>query len=84
MTDEICGIYQHYKGKKYLVLGAARHTETGEDVVVYVPLYEHEEGGRPLQCRPLSMWSDEVPMHGRSGVYVNRFSYVGRKLKSIQ
>jgi hypothetical protein len=26
------GKYQHYKGKKYLVLGLARHSETLEDL----------------------------------------------------
>jgi hypothetical protein len=40
-----CGVYEHYKGKKYLVLGVARHTETGELVAVYVPLYEPPENG---------------------------------------
>jgi hypothetical protein len=32
-----CGVYEHYKGKKCLVLGVARHTETGELMAVYVP-----------------------------------------------
>lgn len=36
------GIYQHYKGGKYLVLGIAKHSETKEDSVVYVTLYEND------------------------------------------
>ncbi|MBX4211759.1 MAG: DUF1653 domain-containing protein [Candidatus Yanofskybacteria bacterium] len=33
------GIYQHYKGYMYLVLGVATHSESREPLVVYVPLY---------------------------------------------
>jgi hypothetical protein len=58
------GIYQHYKGKKYLVLGVARHTETAELLVVYVSLYEHEES--QLWVRPLAMFTDEVEVDGKS------------------
>lgn len=32
------GIYKHYKGNRYLVLGLAMHSETEEAMVVYVPL----------------------------------------------
>jgi hypothetical protein len=34
------GVYEHYKGKKYFVLGLSRDTETDEVCVVYRPLYE--------------------------------------------
>ncbi len=33
------GLYRHYKGRQYLVIGLARHSETQEVCVVYVPLY---------------------------------------------
>jgi len=33
------GRYRHYKGGEYEVLGAARHSETLEPLVVYRPLY---------------------------------------------
>lgn len=56
-----CGVYEHYKGKKYLVLGVARHTETGELVAVYVPLYElPENGGVQMSVRPLEMFTGQV------------------------
>jgi hypothetical protein len=29
------GVYEHYKGKQYEVLGVARHSESLEDLVVY-------------------------------------------------
>jgi len=34
------GVYEHYKGEKYFVLGLSRNTETNEVCVVYRPLYE--------------------------------------------
>lgn len=46
MNDELpplpptpAGRYRHYKGGEYEVLGAARHSETLEPLVVYRPLY---------------------------------------------
>ena len=56
-----CGVYEHYKGKKYLVLGVARHTETGELLAVYVPLYELPENeGVQMSVRPLEMFIGDV------------------------
>jgi hypothetical protein len=56
-----CGLYKHYKGKRYLVLGVARHTETGELMAVYVPLYELP-GNELVQMavRPLTMFTEQV------------------------
>ena len=31
----IGGRYRHYKGKEYIVLGIARHSETLEELVIY-------------------------------------------------
>ena len=33
------GLYRHYKGGEYEVIGVARHSETHEALVVYRPLY---------------------------------------------
>ena len=54
------GLYQHYKGPKYRVLGVARHSENEELVVVYQALYG--EGG--LWVRPLSMFNEQVEVNG--------------------
>jgi hypothetical protein len=50
------GVYTHYKGKEYQVLGVARHSETLEDLVVYRALY----GDFDLWVRPLNMFTEEV------------------------
>ncbi len=72
------GVWQHYKGKRYLVLGVARHTENNEELVVYVPLYEHPAGGLPLQVRPVKMWLQKI----KTGPFIKqRFSYEGPATK---
>ncbi|MBI4148353.1 DUF1653 domain-containing protein [Candidatus Woesearchaeota archaeon] len=35
MTTMALGIYEHYKGNLYEVLGVARHSETLQELVVY-------------------------------------------------
>ncbi len=52
------GIYRHYKGNLYRVIGMARHSETLEDMVVYEAMYG--EGG--LWVRPARMWQEEVTL----------------------
>lgn len=37
------GIYRHYKGKEYEVIGIAKHSEALEDMVVYKALYESDK-----------------------------------------
>ena len=57
------GTYQHYKGNKYIVLGVAKHSETLEELVVYVTLYENEESA--LWVRPLTMFLESVVVNGK-------------------
>lgn len=79
------GLYEHYKGKRYLVIGVAQHTETDQTLVIYVPLYDdsRETKRGMMAARPLSMFSERVivdPMSreiARSGIEVPRFKYVG-------
>ena len=66
------GVYQHYKGKNYLVRDLARHSETMEWMVLYECLYENEEGR--LWVRPLKMFLETVQVDGKA---VPRFKYIG-------
>jgi hypothetical protein len=68
----IGGIYQHYKGKNYQVLGIARHSETLEELVIYNCLYENPEG--KTWARPLQMFLENVVIDGKS---LPRFRYIG-------
>ena len=58
--------YRHFKGKEYLVLHIAKHSETLEELVVYQALY-CEEG---IWVRPLDMFLEQVKVDGK---LVNRF-----------
>ena len=42
---EIGGLYEHYKGKKYKVLGLARNADNCELMVYYESLYDHAQFG---------------------------------------
>ena len=54
------GIYQHYKGQQYEVLGCAHHSETEELLVVYRALY----GDYGVWVRPFTMFSGSVVVDG--------------------
>ena len=57
------GRYKHFKGNLYRVEGAARHSETGEELVIYRQLY----GERGLWARPAAMWDEHVDKPGYCG-----------------
>ena len=56
------GLYRHYKGNDYEVLGVARHSETEEELVVYRPVL----GTSGLWVRPLAMFAGTVEVDGRT------------------
>jgi len=62
------GRYRHYKGNYYEVIGVARHSETEEELVVYIPQY----GSGGLWVRPLDMFTESVEIEGER---VPRFAY---------
>ncbi|MBR6719789.1 MAG: DUF1653 domain-containing protein [Clostridia bacterium] len=64
------GIYKHFKGNMYEVLGMALHSETVEEMVIYKALY----GEGNTWVRPASMWDEEVEYEGRK---VKRFEFIG-------
>lgn len=54
------GLYRHYKGLLYEVLGTVRHSETLEPLTLYRALY----GERGLWVRPAAMFNEEVVIDG--------------------
>ena len=63
------GIYQHYKGGKYQVLGVAIYSETLEEIVIYKALY----GEGLTWVRPLKMFLENVEVDGK---FIPRFSFL--------
>ena len=51
------GVYIHFKGGVYSVIGTATHSETGEELVVYVTQDK-------MWVRPLAMFIEEVEARG--------------------
>lgn len=73
------GLYKHFKGNLYEVLGVAMHSETREKLVVYRALYDcpeiaDEYGMHPMFVRPFDMFNETVEHNGQT---VPRFAYVG-------
>jgi 8-oxo-dGTP diphosphatase len=65
------GIYRHYKGNLYRVIGVAAHSETEEGLVVYEALYNNPRSR--LWVRPASMFIQNVEVDGKPQP---RFEYV--------
>lgn len=57
------GIYEHFKGTRYEVIGTGRHSETEEWMVFYRTLY----GDFSSWMRPLAMFTEHVEREGYSG-----------------
>jgi hypothetical protein len=72
------GVYKHYKGGLYQVLGIGQHTETEELLVVYISLTGAELPGPRIRIRPLNgpngfnTWIRSDPNRP-----IPRFKYVG-------
>ena len=67
MTDDLPalietpqGLYRHYKGLMYEVVGTVRHSESLEPMTLYRALY----GERGLWVRPAAMFNEEVVIDG--------------------
>ena len=69
------GRYRHYKGGEYEVMGAARHSETLEPLVVYRPLYN----ATGWWVRPHAMFFGTVHVDGHA---VQRFAHLREAVAS--
>ena len=66
------GLYRHYKGNRYEVVGTVRHSETLEPMTLYRALY----GEHGLWVRPAAMFEEEVVI---DGVAQPRFAKITNK-----
>jgi len=66
------GIYKHFKGNRYLVLTVGKHSETLEEYVVYISLYENETS--QVWIRPLENFMGDKILE--DGTKVKRFTFV--------
>ena len=57
------GIYQHFKGARYEVIGTGRHSETEEHLVFYRKLYDDYS----FWVRPVDMFIESVSRDGYEG-----------------
>ncbi len=63
--DEVIvgGVYEHYKGNRYRVIGIALDSETHEKKVVYQGLYSSEAfGSQSLWVRPYELFVGSVTL----------------------
>lgn len=67
------GIYRHYKGGTYLVLGVALHSETLEEMVLYKHLGDDGKPGEEYWVRPRAMFLEQVEVDGKE---MPRFEYL--------
>ena len=55
------GLYRHYKGGLYRVLGTVRHSEDLQPMTLYQALY----GEQGLWVRPAAMFADVAEFNGK-------------------
>ena len=68
------GIYEHYKGNPYDVIGEVWDSETKEKLVLYRALYNDKKFGKTaLWVRPKKMFSEKVLVKGKK---IPRFKYL--------
>lgn len=78
------GIYRHYKGGIYYVLGTAIHTETLQSMVIYKPLNYLRINNQTYTKLDKTIWTrPEYMFNGfivtKSGEVIKRFTYQTKK-----
>lgn len=74
-------IYQHFKGEKYRVLEVAKHTETGEDLVIYQSMTDYNL----FYARPLDMFLSDIDRDKYPDIDTRyRFTYIGDLNNELQ
>ena len=71
------GVYRHFKGGMYLALMLAKDSETEQDFVVYIPLYDKPESGTRAWIRCVDDFLGMKVLE--NGESVERFHFVGER-----
>lgn len=69
------GVYKHYSGLIVLVIGVARHSETNERFIAYIPL--GVKRGPRITVRPYEMFFGTVEKEGQT---LARFEYIDEEM----
>jgi hypothetical protein len=56
------GIYRHFKGHTYRVVGLAKHSETLEELIVYINVEDEND----IWLRPEAMFLETVTRDGKT------------------
>lgn len=76
MNQELkSGIYLHHSGLLVQVIGVAKHSETNEKLVAYIPL--GVKAGPRITVRPYDMFFESIEKEGKR---TPRFEYVGEEV----
>lgn len=70
------GVYRHFKGNEYVIVGFGKDTETEDIQVVYKRL---GESGGQIWIRPAAMFAEKII---RDGQEIPRFEFIGATVQS--
>jgi hypothetical protein len=66
------GVYKHFKGQLFLALFLAKHSETEEDMIVYIDLYDNTNS--QVWVRPLNDFMGYKEFE--DGTKIKRFEFI--------
>jgi len=66
---EIGKVYRHFKGNYYFVENIGKHSETGENVVIYKHLYSSDDpDGSYIWVRPENMFIEKIDPNKKGNI----------------
>ena len=68
---EVGKVYRHFKGNHYYIKDVAKHSETGEEYVVYQGLY----GDNPVYIRPKEMFLEKADLTRKDNIFKQEYRF---------